>query len=264
MTSGDEIAGRLRAAGIAGAVEAVRETPIDGPLPVGSGDADWQRVRGAWLADRYGLDRAACVEEQERLTGLLDQATRASSLVLWFDDDLMCQRTMLMLVHRLIARSDMSGVEVRVASLAGDDDVAAALARARAWETDGLVRAASAWLAIAGHDAAGVARAGADAAAAGDESLAAALALDLRWRMVRVRAGAEIERLVGEDAITFGELEQRWQRSHAQFGLGDWQIWLLAAAAVQRVGLTLTGARGDASALHDGSFRAATFGPRAA
>jgi hypothetical protein len=172
-------------------------------------------------------------------------------VVLWFDDDLFCTRTLLMVLHRLALHETGFEQQVRRAKLVDG------VPRVADISVQSMMAASDAWHTIAAQDAAEIAAHGARLADAGEQWLADALRLELQWRILRVRSRVEIADIAssgGSDGVEFHDLLATWNNRHARLGLGDWQVWLLTAAAAHRGAVHVRGAEPVPSALHDGSF----------
>lgn len=257
LASGDGLAHLVsRLVGVGQRVEVIREALIDGPLPVGPDHDAWETARSRWLSGRYALDVDEALSEQQRLTELIAAAADAQDVVLWFDSDLFCMRSFLMTLHRLALHETQFEQRIRRGRLVDGvpvlNDISAA----------SLMAASDAWHTIAAQDAAEIAAHGARLSEAGHDWLAGALRMELRWRMLRVKSRDEIASLTalfGEDGVAFPALLASWNERYGQMGLGDWQVWLLTAAAAQRGAVHVRGAEPVPASLHDGSFSMSTI-----
>jgi hypothetical protein len=100
VVSGDVVAERLAAAGVAGPVLPWRDVLHEGPLP-GGGDAALRAARAAWLAGCGWGEREELEAEMARRDALL--ASASAEAVLWFEHDLYDQ---LQLVQVLATRPE--------------------------------------------------------------------------------------------------------------------------------------------------------------
>ncbi len=110
---GDDILGKLRAAGLPGRMVKWCDPLSRGPTPAGLTKDAWYTTRAAYLAASYKLQRAEVESDLRLQDDELSAYTRHDAVLLWFEHDLFDQ---IILVYLLdwFSRQDMQGTALRL------------------------------------------------------------------------------------------------------------------------------------------------------
>ncbi len=100
VTNGDCAAGGLRQAGLPGTVVISADVLHAGPAPV-TGDDDWHRLRGDYLASRGNDSPERIRSELARWDAAVDAGIDEDEVVLWFEHDLFDQLLLIRLLDRI-------------------------------------------------------------------------------------------------------------------------------------------------------------------
>jgi uncharacterized protein DUF1835 len=118
---GDDILGKLEAAGLPGERLSWVDPVCEGPLPAGVEGAAWYAMRAAWLARRHRLEETEVAADLRAQDRALARAGEHEEVVLWFEHDLFDQSILVrLLAWWAAARPDAQLTLVDVEPLLAD------------------------------------------------------------------------------------------------------------------------------------------------
>ena len=241
---GNDIVGKLRAAGVPGEILVWADPLCQGPTRAANGEP-WYELRSRFIARSYGGEAGRIAESLRAADEALERHDAADELVLWFEHDLFDQAILVHLLDRLAKRRAPGRLAIvtldshpsvrRFVGLGNLDAPALAeLYERRMPVSPAMLAAGSAWWAAlrapTPEPAAELARTGLDAL----PYLPAALARHLRELPSTERGLGRTEQLALEaveaGATTAGAVFQRVQEQEPAPWLGDAMLYAILAA----------------------------------
>ena len=241
---GNDIVGKLRAAGVPGEILVWADPLCQGPTRAANGEP-WYELRSRFIARSYGGEAGRIAESLRAADEALERHDAADELVLWFEHDLFDQAILVHLLDRLAKRRAPGRLAIvtldshpsvrRFVGLGNLDAPALAeLYERRMPVSPAMLAAGSAgWAALRAptpEPAAELARTGLDAL----PYLPAALARHLRELPSTERGLGRTEQLALEaveaGATTAGAVFQRVQEQEPAPWLGDAMLYAILAA----------------------------------
>ena len=98
---GDDILGKLEAAGLPGEKAKWCDPFCEGPIRAWPDDGARRAERSAWIASRWDVDEVEALRQAEADDIMLASAARQDEVVLWFEADLFDQSILIYLLDRL-------------------------------------------------------------------------------------------------------------------------------------------------------------------